>query len=108
MVWECDFMKLVIKMEKYGTSEKVSENLESFALYEEITETFESYLGDPVQKDLEDFKQKGFTYRNELTKHDMVRLTLTYDVPTEKLKHTEKLVELLEILDVEIDMELVD
>ena len=95
-------MILEIKFNYLDTEDKVVVPYNIHPLYDEVRNTFSSYLGVATRT------IRKYTEYKEYGEFEMIELTLKYKVPEDKTFHTECLIKLLENLDMDLQFNLED
>lgn len=93
--------KLEIVFNYLDTDNKLIRSYEVHPLYEEVRNTFDSYLSTPIKM------VRKYTDTNIHGEFDMVELKLTYELDEDNITHTECLIKLLENLDMDLQFNII-
>lgn len=95
--------KMSIEFIYVDTDNKVVKPYEIHPLYEEVKNTFNTFLGLPIERTKEKFVEEYTDFMSERLQIPMEKLTLTYSVEWGKEPHIESLINLLENLDLDLN-----
>ena len=101
-------MKLEVTFRTLDTDNKTIKSYDYHPLYEEIKNTFNTFLGSPVNIVDKKYNKvyRDFDYLdNEIP---MIKHTLIYTVSWNETSHLKAVVKLLENLDLDLDFKIID
>lgn len=101
-------MKFEMTFKTVNTDNPVVKNYDYHPLYNELRNTFDSFLGSPVDIVDEKYTEKHIDFEGKEIKFDMIKHTLTYSVSLNEVAHLNSMVKLLENLDLDCDFLITD
>lgn len=93
--------KLEIVFNYLDTDNKLIRSYKVHPLYEEIRNTFSSYLSTPIRT------IRKYTDTNTYGEFNMVELKLIYTISKDNITHTKYLIKLLENLDMDLQFNII-
>ena len=99
-------MKFEMTFKTVNDNNPVVKNYDYHPLYDEIKNTFNTFLGSPVNITDEKYTETYRDYDYLENEIPMIKHTLTYSVSLNKISHLEAMIKLLENLDVDCDFKL--
>lgn len=101
-------MKFEMTFRTLDTDNKTIKSYDYHPLYNELRNTFDSFLGSPVDIVDEKYTEKHIDFEGKEIKFDMIKHTLTYSVSWNEIAHLEATIKLLEQLDIDCDFKVID
>ena len=101
-------MKFEISFHTSDTDNKTIKNYDYHPLYDEIKNTFDTFLGSPISTTDEKYEENYIDFDYLANTIPMIKHTLTYSISWNEVSHLNSLIKLLENLDIDCDFKIID